>query len=344
MRTALMIGSIGSFFNLYQQQALFPQLVGRFGTTVTEAGWLNMASLLGMMITAPIAGAATKNSNPSTVLIFGFLALAALNVSIALTTSQYLLFALRIGQGVVIPFLLTSTMSLVSTRPESFVPLYVTGTIVGSTFSRLYPAWSADAMGWELGFLSSACLMALSALAIRLLLNASGTEPASRLERYQTPVAHVKHAFSDRTLYLACLPALFFVLSARFVRRYMTEAMIAASLILLVWVSLWIIGVTDISIIIGVVLFATGTYMFQTVTTQLLNNSRLVPAGVATGIYLSCYYLGGAIGASLAAYVFAAWAWSGVIVCIAMTQTFIFCLVLFVRYGSTATFESGNCG
>ena len=384
MRTALIIGSIGSFFNLYQLQALFPQLVDRFGTTVTEAGWLNMASLLGMMITAPIAGAATKYSNPSTVLIFGFLALAALNASTALTTSQYLLFALRTGQGVVIPFLLTSTMNLVSSRPESFVPLYVTGTIVGSTFSRLYPAWSVDAMGWELGFLSSACLMALSALAIRLLLNTTGTEPASRLERYQTPVAYVKHAFSDSTLvvaylagfallftqsavftvlglwlsmepylwgserigalYLACLPALFFILSARFFRRYMTESMIAASLIFLVWVSLWIIGVTDISIIIGVVLFATGTYMFQTVTTQLLNNSRLVPAGVATGIYLFCYYLGGAIGASLAAYVFAAWGWSGVIVCIAMTQAFIFCLVLFVRYGSTATFESGNCG
>jgi len=375
MRTVLMIGSIGSFFNLYQLQALFPQLADRFGTTVTEAGWLNMASLLGMTITAPITGAVTRHSNASTVLVFGFLALAAFNASIAWTTNQYLLFVVRFAQGVVIPFLLTSTMNLVSTQPGRFVPLYVTGTIVGSTFSRLYPGWSVDAIGWELGFLSSACLMALSAIAIHLLLNVSGAESAGGLERHQSPMAYAKRAFSDSTLlvaylagfallftqsavftvlglwlsqepyfwdserigtlYLACLPALFFVLGARFFRRYATEAVITASLILLIWVSLWIIGETGISIIIGVALFASGTYMRQTVTTQLLNNSRLVPAGVATGIYLSFYYLGGAIGASLAAYVFAIWGWGGVIICIAMTQAFIFCLVLFVRYRPT---------
>ena len=89
MRTVLIIGSLGAFFNLYQLQALYPQLVDRFGTTLSEAGWLNMASLLGMMITAPITGAMTKHASPSRLLVLGFLALATLNASAAFSTSQH---------------------------------------------------------------------------------------------------------------------------------------------------------------------------------------------------------------------------------------------------------------
>lgn len=377
MRTALIIGSLGAFFNLYQLQALFPALVERFGTTATGAGWLTMASLLGMMVTAPLTGAVTKHANPSHLLVVGFFALAAINASMALTTSQDVLFVLRLGQGIVIPFLLTATMNLVSQRPSSFVPLYVTGTIVGSTLSRFYPAWSVDAMGWELGFLSSACLMVLSAVAVYLLpkttyLKTTGAEPMQRTERHQTPVTYTRRALTDNTLliaylagfallftqsavftalglwlaqepyhwdsqqigtiYLACLPALFCVLTASVLRRYLSEVAIAISLIALIWAALWLISTTRMSIMLSVALFAIGTYLFQTVTTQLLSSTRRVPAGVAAGIYLSCYYLGGAMGASLAAYAFSIWAWKGVIACIAIAQTIIFCLVMGARH------------
>ncbi|NDL70960.1 MFS transporter [Halomonas alkaliphila] len=382
MRTALMIGSLGAFFNLYQLQALFPALVERFGTTATGAGWLTMASLLGMMITAPITGAVTKRANPSTLLIAGFLTLAAINASIAFTTRQDVLFAMRLGQGIVIPSLLTATMNLVSQHPRRFVPLYVTGTIVGSTLSRFYPAWSVDAIGWKLGFLSSACLMVLAAVAICLLpkatlprttlLKTAGAGPTQCAERHQTPVTYIRRALTDNTLliaylagfallftqsavftalglwlsqepyhwdsqqigtiYLACLPALFFVLTSSVLRRYLSEIAIAILLMALIWGSLWLISAMHMSIPVGVALFAIGTYMFQTVTTQLLSSSRRVPAGVAAGIYLTCYYLGGAMGASLAAYAFAIWAWSGVVACIAITQVFIFCLIMGGRY------------
>ncbi|HCA00584.1 MAG TPA: hypothetical protein DEO68_00040 [Halomonas campaniensis] len=377
MRTALIIGSLGAFFNLYQLQALFPALVERFGTTATGAGWLTMASLLGMMVTAPLTGAVTKHANPSTLLIAGFLTLAAINASMALTTSQDVLFVLRLGQGIVIPFLLTATMNLVSQRPSSFVPLYVTGTIVGSTLSRFYPAWSVGAMGWELGFLSSACLMMLSAVAVYLLpkityLKTTGAEPMQRTERHQTSEAYTRRALTDSTLliaylagfallftqsavftalglwlaqepyhwnsqqigtiYLACLPSLVCVLTASVLRRYLSEVAIAISLIALIWAALWLISTTRMSIMLGVALFAIGTYMFQTVTTQLLSSTRRVPAGVAAGIYLSCYYLGGAMGASLAAYAFAIWAWKGVITSIAIAQAVIFCLVIGTRH------------
>lgn len=372
MRTALIIGSLGAFFNLYQLQALFPALVERFGTTATGAGWLTMASLLGMMVTAPLTGAVTKHANPSHLLVVGFLALAAINASMALTTSQDVLFVLRLCQGIVIPFLLTATMNLVSQRPSSFVPLYVTGTIVGSTLSRFYPAWSVGAMGWELGFLSSACLMVLSAVAVYRLAKATGAEPIQRTERHQTSVAYTRRALTDSTLltaylagfallftqsavftalglwlaqdpyhwnsqqigtiYLACLPALFCVLTASILRRYLSEVAIAIALIALIWAALWLISTTRLSIMLSVALFAIGTYLFQTVTTQLLSSTRCVPAGVAAGIYLSCYYLGGAMGASLAAYAFEIWAWKGVIACIAIAQAVIFCLVIGTRH------------
>lgn len=371
MRLALIIGSLGSFFNLYQLQALYPQLVDRFGTTATEAGWLNMAALLGMMLTAPVTGAATKHANPKTVLVLGFLALAAFNIMIAFTTSQSLLLALRVGQGIVLPFLLTATMNLVSTRPGSLVSLYVVGTIGGSTLSRLYPAWAADAVGWEPAFTSSAALMVASAVAIGLLPAYWRPDPATQGEQHSSSFIYARRALADGSLrvaylagfallftqsavftalgirlaeapyswnsnqigmlYLACLPALFFVLSAGWLRRYLDETAIAGSLLVLVWLALGVIGVASTAVIVGVALFAVGTYLFQTVTTSLLSRSRIVPAGVATGLYLSFYYLGGAIGASLGAYAFEAWAWGGVVGCVAVIQALILCLVLLCR-------------
>lgn len=128
------------------------------------------------------------------------------------------------------------------------------------------------------------------------------------------------------------LPALFCVLTASVLRRYLSEVAIAISLIALIWAALWLISTTRMSIMLSVALFAIGTYLFQTVTTQLLSSTRRVPAGVAAGIYFSCYYLGGAMGASLAAYAFAIWAWKGVIACIAIAQTVIFCLVMGARH------------
>jgi len=373
MRTAVMIGSFGSFFNLYQLQALFPHLEGRFGTTVVAAGWLNMAALLGMMLTAPIIGIITRKAHHSTVLFSGFLILAFFNALVAYSNNQCWLFAFRFGQGVVIPFILTSAMSMASVRSASLVPIYVAGTVVGSTFSRAYPAWSVDAVGWEAGFLISACFMLLSALVLLFVSNVDARNFRHTRENDKAAIKYLVNAFLESKMliaytagfsllftqsaifttlglmlseapffwssgeigyiYIACLPALFFVLISRFFRRLIREAMITVLLIFLVWASLFIIGESVVSIFSGVLLFSIGTYVFQTVTGQLLSSSGTVPVRVATGVYLSFYYCGGAIGASLAAYAFSVWGWAGVLVCVAVIQALSVCLVAYLYYG-----------
>lgn len=372
MRMALMIGSLGAFFNLYQLQALFPQLAHRFESTMADAGWLTMASLLGMTVAAPVAATQTRQARPPAVLVMGFLTLATLNTLIAFSSSHAELFVLRLAQGAVLPFLLTATMTLVSIHPVRFVPLYVTGTILGSTLSRLYPAWSAETLGWETGFLSAAALMALAAATIGFLSRINVFIPCSRPLHSPSLRTSVRLAISDRTLriaylsgfallftqsavftalglwlpqpphawsserigalYLACLPALFFVLSANVLRRYLNEPAIASLLILLSWLALWALGAKATPVYFSVGLFATATYVFQTITTRMLSTSVSVPPSVATGYYLTFYYLGGAIGATLAGYSFSAWGWQGVLACLATLQALVLYLCIWLKH------------
>ncbi|WP_029652387.1 MFS transporter [Marinobacter daepoensis] len=372
MRTAVMIGSLGAFFNLYQLQALFPQLSHRFESTIADAGWLTMASLLGMTVVAPIAAIITRRTKPSAVLVTGFLTLGVLNALIAFTTSHAGLFFLRLVQGAALPFLLTATMTLVSGNPLRFVPLYVAGTILGSTLSRLYPAWSVDTLGWESGFLGAAGLMALAAAALNHLSRINVFAPGTGDLHPPSLGASVRFAMSDRTLliaylsgfallftqstvftalglwlsqpphawtserigtlYLACLPALFFVLSAHVLRRRLSETTLASLLILLSWLALWVLATRNTSPYIGVGLFATATYVFQTITTRILSTSVSVPPSVATGYYLSFYYLGGAIGATLAGYSFSAWGWQGVLACLATLQALGLYLCIWLKH------------
>lgn len=85
MRLLILLASTSTFFNLYQLQAIYPWLSIRYGAGLTEAGWLNMATLLGMMITAPFVSKITRKILPQHAIIAGVLTLALLNIIIAIS-------------------------------------------------------------------------------------------------------------------------------------------------------------------------------------------------------------------------------------------------------------------
>ena len=143
MRLLILLVSTSTFFNLYQLQAIFPWLSIKYGASLTEAGWLNMAALLGMMIVAPFASKITRKTLPQHVIIAGVLILAFLNIMLAMSNGLELLFIVRLLQGVTLPCILTSGIQILSkiediTNRKKCVGYYVSGTILGSTLSFLY--------------------------------------------------------------------------------------------------------------------------------------------------------------------------------------------------------------
>ncbi|MCB8889328.1 MFS transporter [Vreelandella malpeensis] len=167
MRLLILATSTGAFFNLYQLQALYPWLAARFEATLTQAGWLNMATLLGMMFTAPFASRWTRHLAPANAILAGIGLLVVLNALLAASATLTGLWLVRLVQGVVLPCVLTACVALLAgakseRQRAQWVGLFVTGTIAGSTLSRFYPAWALDTLGWAGGFGSAAGLLGVA--------------------------------------------------------------------------------------------------------------------------------------------------------------------------------------
>lgn len=371
MRLLLIVASTSAFFNLYQLQALYPWLLARYGAEVPQAGWLNMASLMGMIFTAPIASKLTKNLPPQHAIIAAIGCLSLLNICIAESESIVSLAVIRILQGLVLPCVLTASMEILSQAGDENkrlrgVGYYVAGTILGSTLSRFYPAFSIDLLGWRIGFISCSALLLAACLIVMQRAKAILSHTYIRKDKKQPYFNLLKEAFLEKRLlvaygigfgllfsqssiftvlglylaqpplertsgqigfiYLACLPALLAVFISPKLHE-MRERTVAVTLIALLWSSIALMRDSYSLIIIGVAGFAISTYLMQTLTTRMVSKARHVPVNITSGVYLSFYYAGGALGAYFSALFFHYWGWPGALTLVAIVQAL---LVVFV--------------
>lgn len=376
VKILLLAVSCCSFFTLYQLQALYPALVSRFQANLELAGWMNMACLLGMVLTAPFAGHLSSRMAPKSCLSGCLLILAALTAALASSTHASHLLMVRLAQGMLTPFLLSTCLALTAlARTEkqrsTWIACYVIGTIVGSGMSRFLPGFLVGHMGWLAGFLICAALVSLVFLLTALSRHLSFSRPAP--PPMALPARRIFFAaLSDKNLqlacllgfallfsqsavlvalgihlslplfglstaqigmvYLACLPSLLVVaFSARIHERFPVY-WVAGGLLVGFWSAVVLIGSNTLGLIVsGVGLFSVAAYLAQTYTARLVSGIRKVPVAVASGLYLSCYYLGGAAGACLSAYAYAAQAWLGVWAILGILQFCIACVLFSKR-------------
>ncbi|MCP1327850.1 MFS transporter, partial [Halomonas sp. 707D4] len=206
MRLLILATSTGAFFNLYQLQAVYPWLAARLEASLTQAGWLNMATLLGMMFAAPFASRWTRRLAPVNAILAGIGLLVVLNALLAASATLTGLWLVRLAQGVVLPCVLTACVALLAgaeneRQRAQWVGLFVTGTIAGSTLSRFYPAWALDTLGWAGGFGSAAGLLGVVWL---ILLRQRRHTPEYAASAAQPPFrALLKKALAETRLRLA---------------------------------------------------------------------------------------------------------------------------------------------
>ncbi|WP_447530282.1 MFS transporter [Vreelandella sp. TE19] len=372
MRLLILASSTSAFFNLYQLQAIYPWLAGRLDASLTQAGWLNMATLFGMMLTAPFANRITRGRSSYSAILMGVGLLIALNVLLAFSTTLSVTWWLRVAQGVVLPCVLTSTVALLAQADNEAqrarrVGFFVAGTIIGSTLSRFYPAWALDVFAWRGGFLSCAVLLGLSWLAIfrqtqtQPLKLAPPSEQAPYLQLLKKALlenrlavaycvgftllftqsavftvlglrlAQAPFNYSSAQIglvYLASLPAIAAVIASPRLYRNSSETRFFLPFTALLWVSLAFANTGFYTSLLSVGLFAISTYLLQTLTTRMVSRAQCVPASFASGLYLTFYYAGGALGATLAAFCYSHWGWAGALALVGVVHVLTLVSVL----------------
>ena len=60
-------------------------------------------------------------------------------------------------------------------------------------------------------------------------------------------------------------------------------------------------------------LICTGQFMEHSISPGLINRMAPQDKGAVNGLYLSCYYMGGALGSYLPGLIYTAWGWTAFI-------------------------------
>lgn len=200
---------------LYAPQPLLPVLAREFGVSRDLAATLTTVVFVPLSL-APLVYGYLLEAIPLRKLLRSALLLLALSqLLFALATSFPLLFLLRLGEGLLIPALLTALMTAVaSTTPRALLPramsVYIAGTILGGFLGRACSGAIATWFGWRYSFF----VLAVSLLLAWFLLDRLPALPAQRLARPRADLLPV--VLRNRQLlriYLA-VACLFFVFAA----------------------------------------------------------------------------------------------------------------------------------
>jgi predicted MFS family arabinose efflux permease len=230
--------------------------------------------------------------------------------------------------------------------------LYVTGSSIGGFAGRIVPGALADLVGWRYAFLVLAAMTLVAAVAILFMLprerrfvrsEGLAASAAQMLRHLRNPQLIATFAVGFGTLFnfiatftyisfhLAAPPynfsstwlgALFFTylggtamapwtgrLIARYGRRNFVLRVIAV----------WILGALMLLapglplIIAGLVVCATAGMLCQSVSTGYIAMSAKQGRSSAVGLYVTCFYVGGSVGAFLPGVTWASLGWPGAV-------------------------------
>jgi MFS transporter, YNFM family, putative membrane transport protein len=246
--------------------------------------------------------------------------------------------------------------------------LYVTGSSIGGFAGRMVPGALADLIGWRYAFLVLAAMTLIAAVAILVMLprerrfvrsEGLAASAAQMLRHLRNPQLIATFAVGFGTLFnfiatftyisfhLAGPPynfsstwlgALFFTylggtamtpwtgrLIARFGRRNFVLRVIA------VWIAgaLLLLSPSLALIIAGLVVCATCGMLCQSVSTGYIAVIAKQGRSSAVGLYVTCFYVGGSVGAFLPGLTWSSAGWPSVVAMLVAMQIIMACIVAF---------------
>lgn len=164
----LLTASVLAYFVLYAPQPLFPILSLALELSETQTGLLTTATMLPLFLAPLTFGQLLSRYSPERLLRVSLVLLAVTTIGFVLANDFTLLLIIRFCQGLLLPVLLTSVMTLTSRSagPKSIqkaMSAYVTATILGGLFGRLISGFFADYSDWRYFFyLLSILLVAMA--------------------------------------------------------------------------------------------------------------------------------------------------------------------------------------
>jgi predicted MFS family arabinose efflux permease len=341
------------FLGVYAPQPLLPSLRLAFGATEAEVAAVISALAAGVAVAAPWAGVLSDALGRRRLIVLASFAAGALAFLCGLAPSLRWLLALRFVQGCVTPAILTSAMAYAGEefagRAGAATSAYVTGTVAGGFLGRLIVSLLVGSLGWGGALSGVGVAMLLLALGVVAWLPPSRGFRRSA----EAPLASLRGALRRRALLgaygvgfaaLFSLVGVFTFVCFRLAQPPFSFGPIALGALFVVylaglpitplagrfidqrgprWVALAALTTAALGValtlpdrlpalILGLGGCACGVFVVQAAATTWVGRQATSRA-TASGVYLSAYYAGGAVGALALAPAWTRGGWSAVV-------------------------------
>lgn len=286
------------------------------------------------------------------------------NIFLGLSTSYEFFLFFRVIEALVVPAILTSLMSILANIDKENIKfnmsIYVASTVFGGLVGRIFSGFIATNLSYEFVFYSLSLAILVSIYFIsKLSYEGEATISKPKITdvmeilkdkrfliiyflmfcvffvfsgvlnilpfRVKEISSNVSE-FQISLLYLGYgMGILISLNSSKIVKFFKNELnTILFGLIFFLFITIFLIQENIIFIFLLIFLFCVGMFTVHTVSTGLANSMKESQRSLTSGMYLSFYYLGGALGSFLPSIIYEKFGWNVVI--------YMFCIILLITF------------
>ncbi|RDU60652.1 MFS transporter [Helicobacter marmotae] len=344
--------------SVYITQPLLPLLAWEFHTSIYNISAITSITLLPMAFAPLLYGYFLENYPSKAILTISLLLVGIFQLLLALCENFMLFLCLRFLQSLFFPAILTALLTILtrlqSQSLQLNISIYIASTIAGGLLGRVGGASLSDIFSWQICFIALGVSLLLSALLAFIYINPTHTRLQPITFKQMLPFLsnktsliilssvfvmffsfqallntlpfHAKDIFPSISqnqigaLYWGYSIGIFTSLGASWLTQllggrykcvFISLNLFALSLCIFLIDSLpWIYA--------GVFAMCIGSFLAHSVLSAINNALSAEHKAVLSGLYLSFYYMGGALGSYLSSFIYQMLGWRPLICALAL--------------------------
>lgn len=356
---------------MYATQPLQPLLAQEFNISMTQSSLFTAVIMFWLGIAPIIYGYILESISAKKMLIVASIVLFFTNLILGFSTTFEMFLLARCVEGLVVPAILTSSMTILANIDKKNIQfnmsVYVAATVFGGLIGRVMSGFIATEFGWRVVFfsLSFALLIALFFIKnLKLNVNTKLTKAtlhdvlfilkdkrfvliyfvmfsvffvfAGLLNLIPFRMKELFGDVSEATIGLLYLGygsgVIVALLSRKMVKFFGNEIKTILiggffyTLMILFFIS------ENLSVIFTMMfLLCIGMFTVHSISTGMANSMKEEQKGLTSGMYLTFYYIGGAIGSIIPSMIYTKYGWENVIMIFMFLLTIVFILLFINR-------------
>ncbi len=355
---------------MYATQPLQPLLANEFDVSMTKASSFTAVIMLFLAISPIVYGYILESIKARTVLITASILLFFTNLSLSFSNSYEMFLTIRTIEAIIIPAILTGCMSVLANDKENTkvnMSIYVAATVFGGLVGRVFSGFIAEHFGWRMVFFSLSLALLFALFFIRKLHFKNDTDMVKPTFKDVTSILKDKRFVIIYTLMFTIFfvfAGLLNILPFRLKELVPDASQTQIGLLYLgygmgIVISLSIHKIVNIfkkelrAIIFGifvfifstlcffskdaiylfgaVFIFCVGMFTVHTLSTRIANSLRSSQKALTSGMYLSFYYIGGAVGSIVPSIIYEKFGWNNTLIMFVFLLIFILVFVFLNR-------------